>query len=211
MNREQFFIKWSDLHGGAEIKGIVKWWLSVSYSIARVLIRISPTLLTLLALPVALLFLYYLPSPLSILLLVLTLAIDGIDGTVAILAEKVSKSGAVLDAFVDRLVESAWAYGLFLLGAPWQLVLSAWLAAFVQEYMRARAGGLGVSEVGIVTIAERPVRATLLFIGLFATMVGNADQGIIATITSIIWVVMQVISAFTIFLSLRSRLRQSQR
>jgi phosphatidylglycerophosphate synthase len=210
MNREQFFIKWSDLHGGAEIKGIVKWWLSVSYSIARVLIRISPTLLTLLALPVALLFLYYLPSPLSILLLVLTLAIDGIDGTVAILAEKVSKSGAVLDAFVDRLVESAWAYGLFLLGAPWQLVLSAWLAAFVQEYMRARAGGLGVNEVGIVTIAERPVRATLLFIGLVATMVGIADQGRIATITSVIWVVMQVIAALTIFLSLRSRLRQSQ-
>ena len=210
MNREQFFIKWSDLHGGAEIKGIVKWWLSVSYSIARVLIRISPTLLTLLALPVALLFLYYLPSPLSILLLVLTLAIDGIDGTVAILAEKVSKSGAVLDAFVDRLVESAWAYGLFLLGAPWQLVLSAWLAAFVQEYMRARAGGLGVSEVGIVTIAERPVRATLLFIGLVATMVGIADQGRIATITSVIWVVMQVIAALTIFLSLRLRLRQSQ-
>lgn len=211
MNREQFFIKWSDLHGGAEIKGIVKWWLSVSYSIARVLIRISPTLLTLLALPVALLFLFYLPSPLSILLLVLTLAIDGIDGTVAILAGKVSKSGAVLDAFVDRLVESAWAYGLFLLGAPWQLVLSAWLAAFVQEYMRARAGGLGVSEVGIVTIAERPVRATLLFIGLVATMVGIADQEIIATITSVIWVVMQVIAALTIFLSLRSRLRQSQR
>lgn len=211
MNRDHFFIKWSDLHGGAEIKGIVKWWLSVSYSIARVLIRISPTLLTLLALPVALLFLFYLPSPLSILLLVLTLAIDGIDGTVAILAGKVSKSGAVLDAFVDRLVESAWAYGLFLLGAPWQLVLSAWLAAFVQEYMRARAGGLGVSEVGIVTIAERPVRATLLFIGLVATMVGIADQGIIATITSVIWVVMQVIAALTIFLSLRSRLRQSQR
>ncbi len=211
MNREQFFIKWSDLHGGAEIKGIVKWWLSVSYSIARVLIRISPTLLTLLALPVALLFLYYLPSPLSILLLVLTLAIDGIDGTVAILAEKVSKSGAVLDAFVDRLVESAWAYGLFLLGAPWQLVLSAWLAAFIQEYMRARAGGLGVSEVGIVTIAERPVRATLLFIGLVATMVGIADQVRIATITSVIWVAMQAIAALTIFLSLRSRLQQSQR
>lgn len=211
MNREQFFIKWSDLHGGAEIKGIVKWWLSVSYSIARVLIRISPTLLTLLALPVALLFLYYLPSPLSILLLVLTLAIDGIDGTVAILAGKVSKSGAVLDAFVDRLVESAWAYGLFLLGAPWQLVLSAWLAAFIQEYMRARAGGLGVSEVGIVTIAERPVRATLLFIGLVATMVGIADQVRIATITSVIWVAMQAIAALTIFLSLRSRLQQSQR
>ena len=206
MNREEFFDHWSGLHGGAEIKGIVKWWLSISYAISRRLVWISPTLITCSALVYAGLFLYWIPEPLSILYLVLTLAVDGIDGTVAILAGKVSKNGAILDAFIDRLVESAWAYGLFLMGAPWGLVLTAWLAAFVQEYMRARAAGLGQSEVGIVTIAERPVRATLIFIALVANWVGIAEQSQIAFVGAGAWAAMQVFAFVTLFRSLRSRL-----
>ena len=206
MNREEFFNHWSGLHGGAEIKGIVKWWLSISFAISRRLAWISPTLITCSALVYAGLFLYWVPEPLAILFLVLTLAIDGIDGTVAILAGKVSKNGAILDAFIDRLVESAWAYGLFLMGAPWELVLTAWLAAFVQEYMRARAAGLGQSEVGIVTIAERPVRATLIFIALVANWVGIAEQSQIALVCAGVLAAMQVFAFATLFRSLRSRL-----
>jgi CDP-diacylglycerol--glycerol-3-phosphate 3-phosphatidyltransferase len=40
--------------------------------------------------------------------------------------------------------------------------------ASTQEYARARLGGLGISEVGVVTPAERPVRASFIFIALFA-------------------------------------------
>ena len=206
MNRDQFFARWSELHGGAQITGIVKWWLSISFAISRRLAWISPTLITCSALVYAGLFLYWVPEPPAILFLVLTLAIDGIDGTVAILAERVSKNGAILDAFIDRLVESAWAYGLFLMGAPWELVLTAWLAAFVQEYMRARAAGLGQSEVGIVTIAERPVRATLIFIALVANWVGIAEQSQIAFVGAGAWAAMQVFAFVTLFRSLRSRL-----
>ena len=198
MNREQFFTRWSELHGGAKITGIVKWWLSISFAISRPLAWISPSLITCSALVFAGLFLYWVPAPIAILYLVLTLAIDGIDGTVAILAGKVSKTGAILDALIDRLVESAWAYGLFLMGAPWELVLAAWLAAFVQEYMRARAAGLGESEVGIVTIAERPVRATLIFIALIVNWVGIAETSQIATIAAGIWAGMQIFALITL-------------
>ena len=211
MKRVEFFEKWSELHGGAAIKGIVKWWLSISYAISRPLVFIPPSLVTSSALVFAALYLSWVPAPLSILFLVLTLLVDGIDGTVALLSGKVSKNGAILDAFIDRLVEAAWAYGLILMGAPWKLVAVGWLAAFVQEYMRARAAGLGQSEVGIVTIAERPVRATVIFIALVAIAVGIADQQVSATVAAAIWSVMQVIALVTLFLSLRSRLTQSQR
>ena len=211
MKRVEFFEKWSELHGGAAIKGIVKWWLSISYAISRPLVFIPPSLVTGSALVFAGLYLSWVPAPLSILFLVLTLLVDGIDGTVALLSGKVSKNGAILDAFIDRLVEAAWAYGLIVMGASWKLVAVGWLAAFVQEYMRARAAGLGQSEVGIVTIAERPVRATVIFIALVAIAVGIADQKVIATVAAAIWSVMQVIALVTLFLSLRSRLTQSQR
>ena len=92
------------------------------------------------------------------------------------------------------------------MGAPWELVLIAWLAAFVQEYMRARAAGLGQSEVGIVTIAERPVRATLIFIALVAHWVGIAEQSQIALVGAGVWATMQVIALVTLLVSLRSRL-----
>ena len=211
MNREEFFDKWSELHGGAAIKGIVKWWLTISFAISRPLVRISPSLITTSALLFAGLYLYWISTPIAIVFLVLTLLVDGIDGTVALLSGKVSKNGAVLDAVIDRLVEAAWAYGLILIGAPWEIVMFAWLAAFVQEYMRARAAGLGQSEVGVVTICERPVRATLIFIGLVAVAVGISDQEVIAKVCASIWSAMQVIALVTLFLSMRSRLQQSQR
>ena len=137
----------------------------------------------------------------------LSLAADGLDGTLAIITEKVSKWGAALDAIVDRVVESIWALGLFLLGAPWQAVLVAWLAAYSQEYMRARAGGLGVQEVVVVTIAERPIRASVVFIVLVAR-VFNFD---VAGIVAIIWAAAQVFAVVTVLVSLRPLLQQSQR
>jgi CDP-diacylglycerol--glycerol-3-phosphate 3-phosphatidyltransferase len=46
------------------------------------------------------------------------------------------------------------------------LVLVTYVIASTQEYARARLGGLGISDVGVVTPAERPVRASFIFIAL---------------------------------------------
>jgi CDP-diacylglycerol--glycerol-3-phosphate 3-phosphatidyltransferase len=48
------------------------------------------------------------------------------------------------------------------------LVLVTYVIASTQEYARARLGGLGISDVGVVTPAERPVRASFIFIALVA-------------------------------------------
>jgi phosphatidylglycerophosphate synthase len=209
MKRDDFFGRWSQLHGGAEIKGVVRAWLTLSFGCCSFLkkLRITPNGLTYSSLLLAIVFLALIETHWAIPLLVLSLAADGLDGTLAIITEKVSKWGAALDAIVDRVVESIWALGLFLLGAPWQAVLVAWLAAYSQEYMRARAGGLGVQEVVVVTIAERPIRASVVFIVLVAR-VFNFD---VAGIVAIIWAAAQVFAVVTVLVSLRPLLQQSQR
>ena len=209
MRREEFFDLWSKLHGGAQIKGIVRAWLTISHFIARpiVLLRITPNTLSLLSIFAAITFLLLIDSNWAIALLVLSLLLDGIDGTVAILTGKSSRFGAMVDAVADRIVEAIWAIAFYLLGAPWQAVLAAWLAAFIQEYLRARAGGLGVSELLIVTWCERPVRATLIFIPLVGRLI-SLDLFMIA---AWIWLMMQITSCIALFSSLRSQLRQSQR
>ena len=209
LSRHDFFAEWSRLHGGAEIKGIVRAWLSISFAITIALkaIRVTPNGLTYLSLIFGALFLYFVDSHWAIAFLVLSLMADGLDGSLAIITSRVTRWGAALDAVIDRIVESLWALGLFMLGADWKWVLLAWLAAFSQEYMRARAAGLGVQEVGVVTISERPIRASLIFI----VLIGRIFDFALANSVAIIWVAMQIISVVTVLRFLRPLLQQSQR
>ena len=170
MNKADFFAKWSKLHGNAEIKGIVKGWLGISYGSARFMsaLRITPNLLTLLGVIFAIAMAVNPLSLWTIPLLVLSLYADGIDGSVAIYQNRESQFGAILDSVADRISEALWFYVAYRIGAPAWLVLFTYVIASTQEYARARLGGLGVSEVGVVTPAERPVRASFIFIALVA-------------------------------------------
>lgn len=189
MDKSEFFTTWSNLHGGAKIEGIVKAWLQISYASAKFLskLRVTPNLLTFAGLFFAIALWQFANSWVAALFLVLSLFFDGIDGSLAILQKKTSKFGAFTDSFVDRISEVFWALALYELGAPAALVFVALLATYVQEYIRARSGGLGHNEVGIVTICERPVRASLIFIAIVANLVGLD----LVTAIAIIWVAMQ--------------------
>ena len=205
MDKNEFFTTWSNLHGGAKIEGIVKTWLQISYASAKFLskLRVTPNLLTFAGLFFAIALWLFANSWVAALFLVLSLFFDGIDGSLAILQKKTSKFGAFTDSFVDRISEVFWALALYKLGAPASLVFVALLATFIQEYLRARAGGLGHEEVGIVTICERPVRASLIFIAIIANLVGLG----LVTAISIIWVAMQFIALSQLTGSLYKRLR----
>jgi hypothetical protein len=100
----------------------------------------------------------------------------------------------MLDSVVDRVTEFFWALTFIAIGANTNVVIAALLIASVQEYLRARAGGLGLSEVGVVTIAERPVRASILFVALIAHILNIEIVNILATI----WLVMQSFSFLTL-------------
>jgi phosphatidylglycerophosphate synthase len=190
MDKGEFLATWSALHGGAKIEGIVKVWLSISYAIVKPLakLRVTPNALTLGGLIFAILLWQFPHSWPAALFLIASLMLDGIDGSLAIVTRVTSKFGAFTDSFADRLSEVFWALALYELGAPKALVFIALVAAFTQEYLRARSGGLGHNEIGIVTICERPVRASLLFIVIIANLVSIQ----ISTAISIVWVLMQV-------------------
>ena len=205
MSKEEFFATWSKLHGDAKIEGIVKAWLQISFAVVKPLakLKVTPNLLTFAGLVSAIALWQFADSWIAAIFLVLSLFFDGIDGSLAIVSRATSKFGAFTDSFVDRLSEIFWALALYKLGAPAALVFFALLATYIQEYLRARAGGLGYEEVGIVTICERPVRASLIFIAIVA----NGLNFELVTAISIIWVAMQFIALFQLTGSLYKRLK----
>ena len=205
MKQDDFFVTWSKLHGDAKVAGIVKAWLIISFALVKPLskLKFTPNILTLLGLFFGVLLYINAKSPWAALLLVLSLTCDGIDGSLAILTSKFSKWGALLDSTVDRITEVFWLLTLYKIGADIKLLLAIAVFASVQEYLRARAGGLGMPQVGVVTFAERPVRASFIFIALVASAV---DIAIIPQIV-ILWLLLQVISFLMVtrflFLNLR--------
>jgi len=174
MNKSEFNSTWSSLHGGVEIKGIVKAWLAISFGSAKFLskLHVTPNVLTLLGVLFAIAMAVNPLSLWAIPLLVLSLYADGIDGSVAIFQGRNSSFGAVLDASADRISEALWFYVAYKIGAPAWLVLATYVIASTQEYARARLGGLGISDLGVVTPAERPVRASFIFIALVCYALG---------------------------------------
>lgn len=196
MKRSEFFDSWSRLHGNAKISGAVKGWLTISFFLVKPLakLRITPSILTFLGLFFGVLLYSNALSIWAIALLTLSLICDGVDGSLAIIAGKSSKWGAVLDSVVDRVTELFWALAFISLGAKQNVVIAALLIASTQEYLRARAGGLGLRDVGVVTIAERPVRAAILFIAIISYQI---DLQII-NLLAFIWLIMQSLSLLSV-------------
>ena len=196
MEQADFFKSWSELHGNAKISGIVKGWLTISFLLVKPLakIKITPNILSIFGLLFGVLLYLNALSNWAVILLTLSLICDGIDGSLAIITGKASKWGAMLDSVVDRVTEFFWALTFIAIGANKYVVIAALLIASVQEYLRARVGGLGLSEVGVVTIAERPVRASILFVAVIAFIL-NME---IVNILAIIWLIMQSLSLLTL-------------
>jgi archaetidylinositol phosphate synthase len=196
MKKADFFNSWSNLHGDAKISGVVKGWLTTSFLLVKPLakLKITPSILTIFGLIFGVLLYQNAHSNWAVILLMLSLICDGIDGSLAIVSGKTSKWGAMLDSVVDRVTEFFWALTFIAIGANKYVVIAALLIASVQEYLRARVGGLGLSEVGVVTISERPVRASILFVALIAHILKIE----IVNILAIAWLIMQGLSFLTI-------------
>jgi phosphatidylglycerophosphate synthase len=196
MLKLNFFQAWSKLHGDAQISGIVKGWLTISYYLVKPLakLRVTPNMLSIAGLLFGIALYLNAQSAWAIGLLVASLLCDGIDGSLAIISNKASKWGAALDSILDRTTEVFWVLAFISIGGDEYLVICAAVLAFAQEYLRARAGGLGLTEVGVVTIAERPVRASILFVALIAFTI---DLQIINFLAAL-WLILQSISFLTV-------------
>ena len=196
MTKDEFFLAWSKLHGDAKVSGIVKGWLSISFPVSKALakIRVTPNALTILGLVFGILLYMNSSAIWAPLILVISLICDGVDGSLAIIIRQSSKWGALLDSVVDRLTEVFWVLALYSLGVDSKILITVLILASTQEYLRARAGGVGLKQVGVVTVAERPVRASFIFIALVAF---NLNLEILNQIT-FVWLILQAISFLTV-------------
>lgn len=192
----EFFALWSRMHGDAKITGIVRTWLVISYKIAKLLSRLkfTPNKLTFLGLVFGVLLFIYAQSPWAPILLIFSLICDGVDGSLAIFTSTTTRWGAILDSIIDRITEFFWVLAIYKIGADERLLLVVVVIASIQEYTRARAGGLGMQQVGVVTFAERPVRASFIF----TTFIAYAMSLSIINHLVIIWLLLQLISFFMI-------------
>jgi phosphatidylglycerophosphate synthase len=181
--REEHLRRWSAVHGGVPASSpLVRGWLEGVRRCADPLARagVAPSALTLLGLAVALAALvpaatggrWALAVPL---LLAASALLDGLDGAVAVLAGRTSRGGAVLDAGADRLADAAGLGALWLLGAPGPVAAAAVGAAWLSEYLRARAQGEGMTGPGAVTVSERPTRVAVA--AMFALGCGCCPPG----------------------------------
>jgi CDP-diacylglycerol--glycerol-3-phosphate 3-phosphatidyltransferase len=204
LSKNEFKAKWSSLHSDAETTGIVGAWLNISYRFGLIctLLRISPNALTMLGLIGAIATALTAETAWAILFLVFSLFCDGIDGSVAIFQHRESKFGATLDSVVDRISEALWFYALYAIGVPAWIPITLWSVAAFQEYARAKLVSLGVSDIGVVTPAERPVRASFLFIVLILNQLSMPG----ATELSIAFLVLQIYSFVSVVRFSRSRL-----
>jgi archaetidylinositol phosphate synthase len=204
LSKDEFKAKWSSLHSDAETTGIVGAWLNISYRFGLIctLLRISPNALTMLGLIGAIATALTAETAWAILFLVFSLFCDGIDGSVAIFQHRESKFGATLDSVVDRISEALWFYALYAIGVPAWIPITLWSVAAFQEYARAKLVSLGVSDIGVVTPAERPVRASFLFIVLILNQLSMPG----ATELSVAFLVLQIYSFVSVVRFSRSRL-----
>ena len=204
LSKQEFNAKWSSLHSDAETKGIVGGWLKISYRFGLIctLLRISPNALTLLGLLGAVATALTAHSAWAIFFLVFSLFCDGIDGSVAIFQQRDSKWGATLDSVADRISEALWFYALYAIGVPAWIPITLWSVAAFQEYARAKLISLGVSDIGVVTPAERPVRASFLFIVLILNQLSLPG----ATELSIAFLAVQIYSFVSVVRFSRSQL-----
>ena len=196
MTKDEFFLAWSKLHGDAKVSGIVKGWLSISFPVSKALakIRVTPNALTILGLVFGILLYMNSSAIWAPLILVISLICDGVDGSLAIITRQSSKWGALLDSVVDRVTEVFWVLALYSLGVDSKILITVLILASTQEYLRARAGGVGLKQVGVVTVAERPVRASFIFIALVAF---NLNLEILNQVT-FVWLILQAISFLTV-------------
>lgn len=189
-----WFARWQVQHNAPDVDPaatrVLRVFLTLTYRLARPLagLGISPTSVTFAGLwlaalvPVTAMRLPVLAAAIC----AVSSVVDGVDGAVAGLTGRATRSGFVLDSVVDRLAEAAFFLALVAAGAhPWAAI-AGWAGVVLLEYTRARAGNAGLGEIGIVTIAERPTRVLCVVFGLIGAGLQPDRAAAVTTIAGLL-------------------------
>ena len=187
VDRAGYFDRWQVLHGGYDPRTGSAWlrgWLTMVHAIARPIARrgVQPDVVTISSIWLAGLVLvlseiggrWWIAAGWT---MVLSGLFDTLDGCVAVLEDRTTRWGYVLDSAVDRINDAIYLLAVVAVGCPVPLAVGLGFGFFFLEYLRARAGNAGGDEVGRVTMAERPTRVILLspsihFSGVFLSLSG---------------------------------------
>ena len=213
--------RWSVLHGGYDPRRaspLVRGWLRVAYRIARTLAgwRVTPSAVTAAGVVLAAAVpAVVAPAPTGGLpaaaLVLLGALADTADGALAVITGRESRLGQVYDSVADRLSEAAWLLGLYLLGAPGWLAAGCLAVTWLHEYVRARATVAGMSEIGAVTVGERPTRVLLALFGLAsagtAGLVAPDAVTVTATVAAAVWAALSTVGLLQLAVAVRRSLR----
>lgn len=214
LERTEAKARWSELHGGYDQDTgsvFLRGWLTGIDVLARPLARrgVQPDVLTWTSLWLGLLVLA-LAEPVPALAAVVVVAsggFDSLDGAVAVLTERTSRWGAVLDSAVDRGTDALYLVVLAVLGAPVLLVAATGFVILELEYVRARSAGVGGSEVGVVTAAERPTRVIVLTFVLLTAQILPSRADLSAVTGAVVLLVLTSLGLLQVSLAVRRTLR----
>ncbi|HEX6886890.1 MAG TPA: CDP-alcohol phosphatidyltransferase family protein [Candidatus Nanopelagicales bacterium] len=183
MDQATYLERWSALHGGTAPAGVVGGWLRIVHATATpfVRLRVPPDVVTLLGLLVAALAPWLAGQGRAGLVaaagvIVASGLVDSLDGAVAVMTDRVTRWGAVLDAVVDRVSDAVIVGALWVAGAPPALCVAGVAVGWLHEYLRARAGAAGMAGVGRITVAERPTRIIVVVMSLLAAATRPDDE-----------------------------------
>jgi CDP-diacylglycerol--glycerol-3-phosphate 3-phosphatidyltransferase len=215
VDRAQYFDRWADLHGDYDPRSsrLTFAWLTVAYTLARPLAaaRVPPDVVTMLGVAVSLLAvgLASLGGRWVIgaaVVVAVSGLVDNLDGAVAVMTQRTSRWGFVLDSLVDRVSDGLYLVALWVVGAPaWVCVVAGALMG-LQEYARARAGNAGMSEIGVVTVWERPTRVITTAMFLLGAGIYVASAAGWATAGVAVWAVLGVVGLVQLLVVVRRRL-----
>ncbi len=176
--------RWSALHHGIDPRRVplLGPWLRLMWALARPLRAVPPTAVTtlgvLLALDAVLLARGH-PWAAAVAVLLAALC-DGLDGAIAVVADRASRGGAVADAVADRLADVAFAAVLWRCGGPW------WLAG------ACGAGAVGVDVLrrlrrvpARITVAERPTWTVCAILAAGSSAVTAAPWPVL--VCAVVW------------------------
>jgi phosphatidylglycerophosphate synthase len=209
---EEYCAAWARLHGGFDpgaASPLVRGWVRIAFRIGSWLgdRRVAPSAVT----TAGLVLCWCVPPVVSLgragaalgaVLVLLAALADGLDGAVAVVSGRASRLGYVYDSVADRLGEVAWLLAFWLAGAPGWLVVTAGAVSSLQEYARARATAAGMSEIGVVTVAERPTRVLIAVFGLLAAAV----VPVAGTVAAAVWLGLAVVGLVQLGAAIRRAL-----
>lgn len=209
MGWHQYAAAWAEQHGGYDLRrapASVRAWVRAAYAVARGLVslRVTPGvmfgfgLLLAAAVPLA-----AGSGPAGLLaaaglVLLLTFA-SALDGALTVLTLGAPARAVIRTVVAGRLGEVAWLAGFWVAGVPVALLIGCGAVTAVYDLARREALAAGMTQLGVQTVADPPMRVSAAAIGFtMAGFVGLAGVPLAAGLLSLaamVWLVLAVIGA----------------